>query len=88
MTNHTYWSPSTRYDQFVVDSYVYLSDNFHQLQTENRISSQFFQEVIAVTRNNKNPLIFFYIALFTVGWTVLRRVFTDYLVKVIHLNIL
>lgn len=83
MTNHSNWSPSICYDQFAVDSYVYLSDNLHQLRTEYRFPQQFFADVITVTLNNKDPLMFIYIVLFTVGWTMLRSAFTNYLVNVI-----
>lgn len=81
MNNYSY--SSVGYYQFAVDSYVYLSDNLHHLTTNYRFTQQFFEDIIAATRNN-NPLIFIYIALLTVGWTMLRYVFTDYLIKVIH----
>lgn len=83
MSNHSNWSPSISYDQFAVDSYVYFSDNVHQLRTVYRFPQQFFEDVVTVTRNNKDPLFIIYIALFTVGWTMLRSAFTNYLVKVI-----
>lgn len=88
MNNHSYWSASVGYGQFAVDSYVYLSDNLHQLRTEYRFPQQFFEDVITVTSNNNDPLMFIYLTMFAVGWTTLRNAFRDYLVKVIHLNIL
>ncbi|XP_037044759.1 ceramide synthase 1-like isoform X2 [Bradysia coprophila] len=79
MCNDSYWSASVRYDQFAVDSYKYLSYHLDQLRTEYRCPQQFFEHVAAVTRNNKDPLIFIYITIFAVGWTVLRSAFSGYL---------
>lgn len=73
---------SVRYDQFAVDSYVYFSDNLHHLRTEYRFPQQFFEDVIAVISNNKDPMLLIYLTLFAVGWTLLRTAFTDHLIKV------
>jgi hypothetical protein len=82
MSDPSAWAPSIGYDQFVRDSYVYLHDNIVSLTMGYKWPQQFFNDAAAVARNNRDPYMFLYIAVFTIGWTMLRNAFTDYIVKV------
>lgn len=76
------WTASIGYEQFVRDSCTYFSHSFSLLTTGYKFPGQFWTDASAVARNNRDPYMFLYLALFTIGWTMLRNAFTDYIVKV------
>lgn len=83
MSNHSNWSSSVGYGQFVLDSYAYFSNHLHQLRTEYRFPQQFFEDFIIVVGNNTDPLLTFTcIVLVAIFLTGLRYAFTKFLIKV------